>query len=285
METKEPSTDQVFGEWTLWAEAGGLAKSSLRVYTLYVADFLHQAAKPASEITESDLLRWIKDRGVKSHVPSAGLKSFFRFGYTRGFLPADPTTHLPHITSRKSVPKALDEEQLRRLVYTASMTSQRHGWIITLLYASGARATELCSVEPARDVVNTSGGPSLVLRETKTRPGHEPIARTIPLGKSGQIALGALMDLHPVRTADPTLLAMSRHNLWRIVNQAGRKAELPQDLRHPHSLRHSFATHLLDRGVNVRVVQELLGHAKLDTTMVYLAVTDDRKFSAVQNLS
>ncbi len=151
--------------------------------------------------------------------------------------------------------------------------------IVELLYGTGARISELASLN-VNDVTKFDGGDVQALRLT----GKGGKVRIVPLGKFARAAVDQyLVRVRPglVKKEREALFLndrgtrLSRQTMWKIVSEAARLAKIPTSVS-PHSLRHSYATHLLDGGADIRVVQELLGHASVTTTQIYTLVTIDK---------
>jgi len=152
--------------------------------------------------------------------------------------------------------------------------SPRAAYTGHLLYATGARLNEAVGIESS-DV--TEDG--ILLRQTKRRAGGHRVERVIPLSERSAVACERLRAL-PRGTQD----SLVGYGPDAVSAWFRRVSELCGVHVTAHMLRHSFATHLLEAGADIRVVQELLGHASLNTTMLYTAVTDERKRAAVQLL-
>jgi integrase/recombinase XerD len=176
------------------------------------------------------------------------------------------TVDIPHVPPVRRVPKALSDDELARLRAMALGVHPRCRPVLDLLYTTGARLQELCGVL-LEDVTETH----IVLRETKRRPGGLRVERAVPLSEVSRWACKELVALGPGRNNN--LIGAHRHTVqsWMVElqNRTGIRV-------YSHKLRATFATHLLARGVDVRTVQELMGHADLATTMKYLAVTEER---------
>jgi site-specific recombinase XerD len=171
------------------------------------------------------------------------------------------------------VPEAFTELEMAKVRQLALGQHARLPWACDVLYATGARISEACAIEPD-DVTETH----IVLRETKRRPGGLRVERAIPLGPVARQAVLQLRAMHAPRTS---LLGWTPHGLQQQLRRLD--ACVPFRV-HAHKFRATFATTMLSRGVDVRTVQELMGHTDLATTMRYLAVTDERKAAAVSVL-
>lgn len=181
------------------------------------------------------------------------------------------------------LPKALSISEVNDLIdATASPRNSRairESAIIELLYGTGARISEVVDLNVA-DVMKIDGGEVSSLRLT----GKGGKVRVVPLGRFAREALDQyLVRVRPnlIRSERAALFLndrggrLSRQSMWRSVSEAARRANIATDVS-PHSLRHSYATHLLDGGADVRVVQELLGHSSVTTTQIYTLITIDK---------
>jgi integrase/recombinase XerD len=184
------------------------------------------------------------------------------------------TLSIPHVPQVRRVPTALSDEELARLRAMALGVHPRCRPVLDLLYTTGARLQELCGVR-LEDV----SGTHIVLRETKRRPGGLRVERAVPLSDVSRRAAKELVALGPGRNNN--IIGASRHTVqdWMVLLQRRTGIRV-----YSHKLRATFATHLLARGVDVRTVQELMGHTDLATTMKYLAVTEERLRDAIARL-
>ncbi|MEX0385743.1 site-specific tyrosine recombinase XerD [Spiribacter onubensis] len=209
----------------------------------------------------------------------SSLRRFYRYQLRQGAIPVDPTARVESPKPDRPLPEALTEAEVERLLNApdaASLIGQRDRCMLEVLYATGLRVSEL--VHLRMDQVNRQQG---VVRVTG-KGGKE---RLVPLGES---ALDALSDyLQTVRphlargTRDAAVfitrrgVGMTRQAFWYRIRDHARTAGITKPLS-PHTLRHSFATHLLNHGADLRVVQLLLGHTDLSTTQVYTHVARAR---------
>jgi integrase/recombinase XerD len=221
---------------------------------------------------------------------ASAVRGLHRFAVREGLTDADPTVEVKPPRLPKRLPKALDVDQVERLLAAAGgpdtaedPRALRDRALLETLYGTGARISE--AVGLVVDDLDFSDGSDVV-----TLRGKGGRTRLVPLGGYARRALDAyLVRGRPALVAagrgSPAVFlnrrgaALSRQSAWTVLHRAAAAAGLPVDGPHavsPHTLRHSFATHLLDGGADIRVVQELLGHASVTTTQVYTLVTVDR---------
>ena len=212
------------------------------------------------------------------------LRSWHRFCLDEGLASRDPTEELVRPRVAAGIPKPLSEAEVEALLGAAAMdtpTGLRDRAILEVLYGTGARISELVGLDRA-DVDLDAG-----LVRVLGKGGKERIA---PLGRPGRAALGDYLTRGrpelvrpgsaPGRAGDAVFLnarggRLTRQGIWALVRRAGGRAGLGERV-YPHVLRHSCATHMVDHGADIRVVQELLGHASLSTTQVYTKVSAER---------
>lgn len=194
----------------------------------------------------------------------------------------NPATGVSPPRPGKRLPKALSIDQIQHLLDRIDRTTPlglRDGALLELLYGTGARISEVTNLD-VHDVTRVLADPALGLRLF----GKGSKERVVPLGSYAREALDAwLVRGRPAlaeaaEQASPALLLnsrgnrLSRQSAWAIIRARAADAGITDEIS-PHSLRHSFATHLLDGGADIRVVQELLGHASVTTTQIYTEVT------------
>jgi len=212
----------------------------------------------------------------------AAAKSFFRFLVMQGTLRRDPSANLDSPKVRKYLPTAISESEVERLLQAPkgndSMRGQRDCALLELLYATGMRVSEVvaldvCDVDMAKAAVHCA------MKSGKHRE------RLIPIYRRAEEALKLYLVQgreRLLRVADESALflnhrgkRLTRQGLWLIIKRYVEEAGIDTPVT-PHTLRHSFATHLLHGGADVREVQGLLGHANVSTTQVYTQVNQDR---------
>jgi integrase/recombinase XerD len=212
------------------------------------------------------------------------VRSFHRFCVTEGHLATDPSEDVGAPRVPQGVPKALSVAEVEGLlegVVGPDPAALRDRAILEVLYASGMRISELVGLD--LDAVDLDAGFLRVL-------GKGSKERLVPVGSTARGALEAYLGAGRATLAPPRFARrgdaeavflnarggrLTRQGCWKIVRHHARRAGLDDRLT-PHVLRHSCATHMLDGGADLRVVQELLGHARLSTTQVYTKVTTER---------
>ncbi|MFB9697559.1 site-specific tyrosine recombinase XerD [Amorphoplanes digitatis] len=210
----------------------------------------------------------------------SAVRGLHRFAAREGIVAHDVSREVKPPAPPKRLPKALDVDQVARLLAVAVPPRDRA--LLEFLYGTGARISE--AVGLAVDDLALGDEPTVTLH------GKGGRTRFVPVGRYAREALEAyLVQVRPALAAagrgTPAVFLnarggpLSRQSAWTILHRAAESAGLPVEGPHavsPHTLRHSYATHLLDGGADVRVVQELLGHAWVTTTQVYTLVTVDR---------
>jgi integrase/recombinase XerD len=211
------------------------------------------------------------------------LKVFFRFLAREGALTRDPTETLTSPRIERYLPETLNELQVEQLIEsidTRHPLGLRDQAMIELLYASGLRISELANARLEHFDSNER-----ILRVT----GKGNKTRLIPVGQNACAALASYISterpqLVKRRTGSEIFLSargtkLTTTRIWQIVKECARRSGLETNI-YPHLLRHSFATHLLGNGADLRIIQEMLGHADISTTQVYTHV-DQQRLKAV----
>jgi integrase/recombinase XerD len=208
----------------------------------------------------------------------AGVRGIHKYWLLENLTNDDPAASVKPPKAPRRLPKAITIHQVEALLNAVSGDDPvpvRDRAILELLYATGARITEIVSLD-LDDLVDPT-----LLRVL----GKGSKERLVPVGRYAQTALEAyLVRTRPLLAVNgkgtPALFLnqrggrLSRQSAWQIIHDASQAAKLPGEIS-PHTLRHSFATHLLEGGADVRVVQELLGHSSVATTQIYTLVTVD----------
>jgi integrase/recombinase XerD len=267
----------------------GLASNTVEAYRrdLWKFDSFAQKRKVALEtISRDDVMDFLaglyrqklESKSVARHLVS--LRNFFRYAQIHELIPADPSVNLESPKIRRSLPGYLRLEEVERLLEQPDAKTAlglRNRAMLEVLYSAGLRVSELVGMR-VTDLDSKVGCVRCIGKGDKER--------IVPVGKKAlSVVEKYLRDARPklVRKApgSPTLFvnrrgaALSRVGVWKILSVYGRRAGLRVPLT-PHTLRHSFATHLLERGADLRSVQLMLGHADISTTQIYTHVVEER---------
>jgi integrase/recombinase XerD len=270
----------------LWLEEG-LANNTLAAYrrdlALY-ADWLAQRGRQLAGSAEEDLNAYFAARHGQTKATTANrrltvFKRFFRWALRERLVEADPTLRLLSAKQPLRVPKTLSEAQVEALLDapdTETPLGLRDRTMLELIYASGLRVSELVTLKTFN--VGMAEGVLRVL-------GKGSKERLVPFGQVARDWIERyLADARPAilagqQTEDMFVTArgqgMTRVMFWMIVKKHARAAGITAPLS-PHTLRHAFATHLLNHGADLRAVQMLLGHADISTTTIYTHVARER---------
>ncbi|HEY7986392.1 MAG TPA: site-specific tyrosine recombinase XerD [Methylophilaceae bacterium] len=270
----------------LWLEEG-LARNTLESYRNDLSQFTDWLEKRGSEliaVTRSDLEGYLAYKNPHSKPRSIGrliasLRRFYRYLLRENLVSEDPTLQLDSPKLPRSLPKSLTEEEVVALLNQPDeneMLGLRDRAMLEMLYATGLRVSELVNIKVAE--VSLSEG---VVRAT----GKGSKTRLVPLGEESldwitrylkearpQILDGQVSDSMFVTQRGG---AMTRQAFWYLIKRHAKLAGIQKHLS-PHVLRHAFATHLLNHGADLRVVQMLLGHADISTTQIYTHVARER---------
>jgi integrase/recombinase XerD len=246
-------------------------------------DVVHAYVRHLETLERDDGHRQLAASSVARAV--VAVRSFHRFCAREGFVERDPSQEVGAPRVPTGIPKALDEEEVDRLLHAVTgddPLAQRDRALLELLYGTGIRISEAVGID--LDALDLDDGTLRVL-------GKGSKERLVPIGRGARDAVGGYLrdgrlalrrdrGGHRAGDADAVFLnarggRISRQSCWAIVQRAGIRVGLDARLS-PHVLRHSCATHMLDHGADLRVVQELLGHASISTTQVYTKVSPER---------
>ena len=214
----------------------------------------------------------------------AAIKSFFHYLVNQGELEDDPTATLDSPKVRKRLPRAISPEDMERLLAEPSREQTpkalRDRALLELLYATGLRVTELVSLNV--DDINLASATVRVVRPKDKRERQVPVHQRAIEPLEDYLERGRMQLLRDPEESALFLnhrgKRLTRQGLWLIVKHYVREVGIVQDVT-PHTLRHTFAAHLVDRKADLEYVQELLGHANISTTQVYAQVGQDQAAS------
>lgn len=272
----------------LWMERGlspntlASYQSDLRAFALWID---RERGRRLAEAQRLDLLDYLALLSVQGRKPRSAarllscLRQFYQHLVRQGLIAEDPSVRVDAPKLGRPLPRSLTESEVEALLAapdTSDPRGHRDRTMLEVLYASGLRVTELVTLTPSQ-VSLTQG----VLRVM----GKGSKERLVPLGEEavGWVAdyvRGARQDLLGGRVSDylfPTNRSdcMTRQAFWQLIKRYALQAGVVKTLS-PHTLRHAFATHLLNHGADLRVVQMLLGHSDLSTTQIYTHVARER---------
>ncbi len=272
---------------TLWLE-DGLAKNTLQAYRADISAFAHWLHKenrsPLLGVTGDDINAYLAARHEESRPSSSNrrlavLRRFYQLALRQNRMEHDPCLRIASARQAARFPKTLSESQVEALLRAPDVESPlglRDRTMLELMYASGLRVSELVGMKTVELGMNEG-----VLRVT----GKGSKTRLVPFGDQARAWLdrylrqgrGAILN----GQVDDALFvtgrggAMTRQMFWVLIKKYALRAGITQALS-PHTLRHAFATHLLNHGADLRVVQLLLGHADISTTQIYTHVARER---------
>ncbi|AMJ61935.1 site-specific tyrosine recombinase XerD [Bosea sp. PAMC 26642] len=288
----------------MMAAERGAARNTLDAYERDIEDYLEfLGGRELTEVVADDIRGWLGDlagRGLKASSSArrlSAVRQFHRFLYTEGLSPKDPSAAIEGPRQGRPLPKVVSVGDVDALIEAARCAAEREGLtpaarvralrmrcLIEMLYATGLRVSELIALPLS---AATTRERFLVVR------GKGDKDRLVPLNEaarlSAQTYLGAAREAGAAEgrwlfPSDGESGHLTRQAFARDLKSLGAAAGLSPSVLSPHVLRHAFASHLLQNGADLRVVQELLGHADIATTQIYTHVLDDRLKSMVRDL-
>lgn len=271
----------------MWMERG-LSENTLSAYRsdlLGLVRALQEHGRSLQQARREDLLSYLAQRSASgSHARTtarllSSMRRYFQYQIREGHLQADPSALIEAPKIARGLPKLLTEEDVEILLEAPDVDKAlglRDRTMLEFLYASGLRVSELIGIELSQ--INTRQG---VIRVT----GKGDKERLVPLGEEAldwlerylrearpEIVKGRSIDaVFPTRRGRQ----MTRQAFWQLIKRYAQQAGIKKAIS-PHTLRHAFATHLLNHGADLRVVQMLLGHSNLSTTQIYTHVARER---------
>jgi integrase/recombinase XerD len=274
----------------------GLSSNSVESYRrdlLKFSDYLSERKENFDSLTESDISSLIGALTSGGLAPSSinrflsSLKGFYKY-CSLEYSVMNPMVDINQFKIARKLPKALSVEEISRLIESTDnpldVSALRDRVILEVLYGTGARVAELVGIDITDISKDTFDGEEIMILKLRGKGSKE---RLVPLGKFAVEAIeNYLVRLRPVLLAknsqsERALLLnsrgtrLTRQSAWTTVLRAAKATDLDGRVS-PHVFRHSYATHLLDGGADIRVVQELLGHASVTTTQIYTLVTIDK---------
>ena len=287
MDANDPLIDQ-FAD-SLWL-SDGLAKNTIESYRRDIMQFdgwLRKSARAALDrIGAEDLQAFLAHRIEDLHSSprstarlTSALKRFYRYLIQEKLIAEDPSARIESPKLNRALPKSLSEDDVSALLAAPDARTalgMRDGAMLETLYASGLRASELVTLKV--------GQLSLEMGVVRVM-GKGAKERLVPLGETAtdmvqRYLIGARIDILNGRKSDDLFVtarghAMTRQMFWHLIKRHALTANIRAPIS-PHTLRHAFATHLINHGADLRVVQLLLGHADITTTQIYTHVARER---------
>ena len=268
----------------------GLSKNTTDAYRRDLLNYINYIQKVEGKeqteaITRHSILHYLynlKDQGRAGATITrtlSSIRSFHQFLIREAYTTHDPSVHIEMPRAEKRLPKTLSMSEVEELLNTSVKNPYlniRNKAMLELLYATGIRVSELCNLTLS-DVHLQMGFIHCIGKGNKER--------IIPLGgtaanmidnylREGRLSL-MKKHKHNLMFVNHHGKQLSRQGFWKIIKQLAASANIKKELT-PHTLRHSFATHLLENGADLRAVQEMLGHADISTTQIYTHVTKTR---------
>ncbi len=255
--------------------------ASYRTDLLHAEQFFTSIHTSLIKSSQSDILQYLvslRRQGMKESTISrrrSALSTWFNHLQDEGLRDDHPARQLPKVQKSRPLPKLMSEADVEALLAapdTTTLTGIRDRCMLEILYATGLRVSELVSLRMAE--IDRAAGVVRVI-------GKGDKERLVPFGEAASEWIETWLQMRPRKPASPFLFAgrngraMTRQNFWLRIKQYATVAGI-RPAPSPHTLRHAFATHLLNHGADLRVVQMLLGHANITTTEIYTHVTRAR---------
>jgi integrase/recombinase XerD len=257
----------------------GLSKLTVQAYTRDIKEFFSALDVPLEAVGEKDITAFLRKKrsAVSSRTLArkiCALRSFWKFLVEEGLARRNPASALKSPRLESHLPDVLSVEEVEKVLNRAERgkkTSLRNVAAVELLYGSGLRISELISLR-VKDL-NLEVG----FLKCLGKRGKE---RIVPVGAKAASAVRAFLLVSPAEGGDylfrnPSGLPFSRMGMWKIIRKLCLNAGITKRVT-PHTFRHSFATHLLQNGADLRAIQELLGHAQISTTQIYTHISTKR---------
>ena len=279
----------------MMAAERGASPRTLEAYGRDLDDFSGFVKSDAAQASAEDIRGYLAQMKKQALAPRTAsrrlscLRQFYKFLYGEGLRADDPTASLDSPRLGRPLPKFLTEKEVERLLAAAQalegIKGKRATALLELLYATGLRVSELVSLPLAA----VRGKSAMIVR------GKGAKERMVPIGDEARAAVAAYLDVRdafiPAKAkTSPRLFPadgreghMTRATFSGLLKDIAVRAGVPPSRVSPHVLRHSFATHLLAHGADLRSLQQMLGHADISTTQIYTHVLDERLKHLVQS--
>ncbi|RLD18197.1 MAG: site-specific tyrosine recombinase XerD [Caldiserica bacterium] len=255
----------------------GASSNTVSSYKRDIERFLNFVKKDVKKIEYKDIVEFLRNerREVSPQTVArriSSIRTFFKFLIREGYIENDPTSNIKTPKLSRELPDVISIEEVERLLKMPATTlkQKREKAVIELMYATGLRVSELANLK--MEDLNLEYG----FLKCKGKRSKE---RIVPIGRKAKEAVMDYLRNLPyepyfvfeVRKGRP----ITRVGLWKMIKRRSFQAGIRKNIS-PHTLRHSFATHLLERGADLRSIQELLGHKNISTTQIYTHITKKR---------
>jgi integrase len=283
----DPETLMAWERWRTFL-AASVTPETVRGYSGSVLRFLAETGcRPLQSYTEDDCAEFLgryAARGAARHMYHGALTGFFRWARRRELLDADPMVEIVSRKPRRVQPATLTADELTRLLVAAVLDQgERVGWALLLTYTLGLRRKETAGLRWS-DIREGETGPVIEIHSTKGAAERD----ALPLTPVALECIARLRELPPppqVRERGPEYIVRAApQTITRWGNRAAKAAGLPLRKTGPHRLRATLATDMLKAGVDIRVVQRLLGHLRLDSTAFYLGWAEEGEIRAAMEM-
>ncbi|MGQ9618540.1 MAG: site-specific tyrosine recombinase XerD [Candidatus Aminicenantia bacterium] len=262
----------------------GYSFNTIESYRRDLEGFAGFVKKGWNDVSKNDVLSYLRElskRGISFRSSCrlvSALRSFYKYLVNEGVVSSNPISAVKGLRQVKSLPTFLTEDEVEELLSLPDLstyTGKRDKAILELMYATGLRASEI--VELKVEDLELDEGFIYVMGKGGKR-------RMVPTGEVALKYLRIYLDIREELLAGKTSIfvflnykgePLTRQGLWKIIKNYGKKIGIADKLT-PHTLRHSFATHLLERGADLRSIQLMLGHSKISTTQIYTHIATER---------
>ena len=266
----------LLNKFTSWAASQNI-NDWKQVELHHLMTFLRREQERDLQNEDRDSARRLSSASV--YLQIAALRAFYNFAETEKLLPANPAEHLSLPKRWKRLPKSLNNAEIKQLLASeipATPATRCDHAVLELAYASGLRLSELCDLR-LEQLHLEAGFINIIGKGNKER--------VVPVGSKAVESLNRYLEAarpNLVTPRSPANVFLNRRGgkfasitLWLRIKNRVKRSGIPRNIT-PHMLRHSFATHLLEHGADLRVIQELLGHASIGTTEIYTHVAGSR---------
>jgi integrase/recombinase XerD len=282
----------------------GAAKNTLESYRRDLTSFFQTISKDVADIQKDDIETYLTSLCEKSEATVARhlstLRQFFLFLLSEGTISSNPTKLIDMPKKRRSLPKYLSKEDIQHLLEEAQKTkdedSLRLYCLLELLYASGLRVTELISLPLQSFLFNNKEQKIQFLiikgkgRKERLAPLHQQAIVAVEMYLKVRPFFLSKVNAHAIDKASKYLFPstakegyLTRQRIGQLLKDLALRANMDPEKLSPHVIRHAFATHLLQNGADLMVIQKLLGHSDISTTQIYTHVLPNHLVNLVNN--